>query len=256
MFVGLGVVLVVRRSLGGTVVVMLNASVLPSPILFAHRGARAYAPENTLDAFSLAVRMGATGIESDVWVSRDGVPVLDHDGVAEHAGQLLKVSDFNFADLPAVMPSLVQLLDLVGGSMPVALDLKDVAALDAVLDTIAERNPGRLWLCHHDTEVVENMCARGSGVQVVHSSRPDRMPDGPAVWVPRFAAMGGAAVNLRHMYWDVELVSLVHDAGLLAFGWDLQTADVLLSGFQLGLDAVFSDYTDVMVEVATWFAGS
>ncbi|MET0902947.1 MAG: glycerophosphodiester phosphodiesterase family protein, partial [Acidimicrobiales bacterium] len=51
------------------------------PIGFAHRGARADAPENTLEAFVLAVRLGATGLESDVWLTRDGEAVLDHDGV-------------------------------------------------------------------------------------------------------------------------------------------------------------------------------
>ena len=57
---------------------------LPSlrpPIGFAHRGAKANAPENTIEAFELAVRLGATGIESDVWMTSDGVAVLDHDGV-------------------------------------------------------------------------------------------------------------------------------------------------------------------------------
>ena len=52
-----------------------------APIGFAHRGARAHAPENTLAAFSLALEMGATALESDVWLTADGVAVLDHDGV-------------------------------------------------------------------------------------------------------------------------------------------------------------------------------
>ena len=52
------------------------------PIAFAHRGARAHAPENTLGAFTLALRLGATGLESDVWLTADGEAVLDHDGLA------------------------------------------------------------------------------------------------------------------------------------------------------------------------------
>src|SRR5882672_12730752 len=51
------------------------------PIAFGHRGARAHAPENTLESFRLALRLGATGLESDVWLTSDGVAVLDHDGV-------------------------------------------------------------------------------------------------------------------------------------------------------------------------------
>ena len=51
------------------------------PIGFAHRGARAHAPDNTSESFELALRLGASGLESDVWLTADGVPVLDHDGV-------------------------------------------------------------------------------------------------------------------------------------------------------------------------------
>ena len=56
-------------------------SLLDHPIAFAHRGARAHAPENTIEAFKLGLRLGATGLESDVWLTADGIPVLDHDGV-------------------------------------------------------------------------------------------------------------------------------------------------------------------------------
>ena len=52
-------------------------------MIFGHRGARAHAPENTLESFALALRLGATGLESDVWLTADGVPVLDHDGVVQ-----------------------------------------------------------------------------------------------------------------------------------------------------------------------------
>ena len=51
------------------------------PISFAHRGARAHAPENTIEAFQLGLKLGASGLESDVWLTADGVAVLDHDGL-------------------------------------------------------------------------------------------------------------------------------------------------------------------------------
>lgn len=49
------------------------------PINYAHRGASAYAPENTFAAFYLGWEMGANGIETDVQATRDGVLVLFHD---------------------------------------------------------------------------------------------------------------------------------------------------------------------------------
>lgn len=49
------------------------------PLIIGHRGASAVAPENTLSAFARAIRDGADGIELDVRLSRDGVPVVIHD---------------------------------------------------------------------------------------------------------------------------------------------------------------------------------
>ena len=48
-------------------------------LILAHRGASAYAPENTLEAFSLAADMGADGVELDVHLTADGQPVVHHD---------------------------------------------------------------------------------------------------------------------------------------------------------------------------------
>ena len=47
--------------------------------IFAHRGASAYAPENTMEAFALAVKQGADGIELDVQMTKDGEVVVIHD---------------------------------------------------------------------------------------------------------------------------------------------------------------------------------
>lgn len=49
------------------------------PLVFAHRGASAEAPENTEPAFRLALERGAHGLEADIRVTRDGVPVVFHD---------------------------------------------------------------------------------------------------------------------------------------------------------------------------------
>ena len=47
--------------------------------VWAHRGARAYAPENTLEAFLLAAEQGADGVELDVQLTKDGEMVVVHD---------------------------------------------------------------------------------------------------------------------------------------------------------------------------------
>src|SRR5438270_9075286 len=49
------------------------------PLIIAHRGASAEAPENTLAAFQMALDAGADGVEFDVQLAKDGVPVVIHD---------------------------------------------------------------------------------------------------------------------------------------------------------------------------------
>lgn len=51
--------------------------------VWAHRGASAYAPENTMPAFIMAARMGADGIETDVHLTTDGEIVICHDDVLD-----------------------------------------------------------------------------------------------------------------------------------------------------------------------------
>lgn len=57
-----------------------------NPLIIAHRGASIIAPENTLAAFALAIDLGADGIELDVRLSRDGVPVVIHDATLRRTG--------------------------------------------------------------------------------------------------------------------------------------------------------------------------
>ena len=56
------------------------------PLIIGHRGASAHAPENTLAAFQMAIDAGADGIEFDVQLAKDGVPVVIHDDNLKRTG--------------------------------------------------------------------------------------------------------------------------------------------------------------------------
>ncbi|MBE0618231.1 MAG: glycerophosphodiester phosphodiesterase, partial [Proteobacteria bacterium] len=71
--------------------------------VFAHRGSSEEHPENTLEAFSAALREGATGIETDLRLTRDGVIVLLHDeNLGRTAGDPRRVAELSAADLRRV----------------------------------------------------------------------------------------------------------------------------------------------------------
>lgn len=63
-----------------------NQTTQRSPLIIGHRGASALAPENTLAAFRRALADGAAGVELDVRLARDGVPVVIHDATLRRTG--------------------------------------------------------------------------------------------------------------------------------------------------------------------------
>ena len=73
---------------------------LPQPVVFAHRGASAHAPENTLAAFQLAVQHGAPAIELDVKMSADGQVIVMHDATVDRTTDGTgKVSQITLAEI-------------------------------------------------------------------------------------------------------------------------------------------------------------
>ena len=108
------------------------------PLIWAHRGASAYAPENTLPAFMLAEQMHAHAVELDVHLSRDGEVVVAHDEavdrVANGTGWIvektlceLKTLSFNrtHPDIAATLPTLQEVLAFLQGTqMGVNIELK------------------------------------------------------------------------------------------------------------------------------------
>ena len=68
--------------------------------IWAHRGASAYAPENSLESFALAIEMGAQGIELDIYETSDGRLVIHHDNnIKRMSGVDAKISETDFATL-------------------------------------------------------------------------------------------------------------------------------------------------------------
>lgn len=69
-------------------------------INYAHRGASSYAPENTMPAFELGVKMGANGIETDVQRTKDGILVLFHDSsLMRICGRPEAICDLTYEEL-------------------------------------------------------------------------------------------------------------------------------------------------------------
>ena len=224
-------------------------SMLDEPITFAHRGARAHAPENTLESFALALRLGATGLESDVWLTADGVAVLDHDGVVPGRLRKRPIVEVARRDLPEHIPTLAELYEQCGTGFALSLDLKDEGCGQTVIDVTRDAAPSmleRVWLCHPDWRQL--LPLRDQGARLVDSTRLHRIKEGPERRAATLASEGIDAINLHHSDWNGGLVALFHRFERFAFGWDLQHDHELRPGLRMGLDAVYSDWVDRMLD--------
>ncbi len=113
------------------------------PLIIAHRGASADAPENTLEAFSLAMAQGADGFEFDVQLTSDGIPVILHDHLVERTTDGVgSVADLTFAELRKFktlngepVPTLDEVFRLLGEKPLYNIEIKDFNLRDIGLET-------------------------------------------------------------------------------------------------------------------------
>ena len=198
-------------------------------LAFAHRGGCADAPDNSLQAFRLALSRGVTAIETDVWLDAAGEPVLSHGRPVAGA-------------LP-----LRSLFSECGVGYDLCVDLKSPRTAAPVV--AAAREAGldlrRLWLVGRGRAP---LAWRGvdPDVRLVTDTRVQHTLPVPAAYLRRLHTGGVAAVNLRRRNWSPALVERVHAAGLLAFAWDVQTAARREAVRAMGVDGFFSDHLSLL----------
>ncbi|MEX2208021.1 MAG: glycerophosphodiester phosphodiesterase [Myxococcota bacterium] len=212
---------------------------------FAHRGASADARENTLAAFRLALELGATGLESDVWLTADGVPVLDHDGLTPGG---VAIPSVERRALPEHVPTLAELYETCGSDFELSLDVMHPEAARAVVAVArAAASPARLWLCHWNWRVVAGFRELDPDVRLVDSTRVRVMGSEPGERAERMVALGIDALNLHWSDWTEALGGAFRARGRVLLGWDAQDDTALARLLALGMDAVFSDHVPLMM---------
>ena len=138
-------------------------------LIYAHRGARLAAPENTEVAFQLAGELGADGIELDVRLTADDVAVIHHDS---HLADGREVHAVDLRALPHSIPTLHSGLDV--GSLTVNIELKN-SRYDPAYDS-------DLAVVHRVIEELDTQqMIRADGLSQVLISRPSTSSTGYAL---------------------------------------------------------------------------
>ncbi len=223
-----------------------NPAMRTPPIGFAHRGASAHTDDNTIESFLLAKKLGASGLESDVWITQDGVAVLDHDGVVrKRLVQRQPIREFDRADLPSHIPSLDEFYDQVGTDLPLSLDVCDAGAFVPTVE--AAKRAGaleNLWLCFRNHETLASWRDAAGPAKLVHSTKLSAMEKGPERHAATLAELKIDAVNLRNTEWTGGNMAIFHRFGIEVFSWDCQHLRVIRESLDMGADGFFSDHSD------------
>ncbi|MGI8549356.1 MAG: glycerophosphodiester phosphodiesterase [Dehalococcoidia bacterium] len=213
---------------------------MATPIRFAHRGAPVHPQqENTLAAFEAALRNGAEGLESDVRLTADGVPVLVHGTGRIHGRPLRGVLR---SQLSPDIPTLAELWERCGNHFELALDMSDPDAIATVIE-IARRQDAvcRLWLTYWQLPRMVLWRRRWPEVKLVYATMlgfPDLVLRRTA---RNCAAAGVDALNLHHRLISRSSAETVHATGLKLFAWGARLSKDAHRAAALGVDGVFVD---------------
>lgn len=240
------------------------------PLNIAHRGNRSVTPENTLVAFASAIKSGCDGIEMDVVLSSDGIPMVIHDttvdGTTDGSGavgsftveqlkQLDAGSWFSPAFADTRIPTFAEFAALMADhkGLEILLEFKDAWSpqqVELVLASVREYGlDAQVMLQSFSLTTIESIFAvaptyrRGVLIEHEHENLIER-----AVAAGIYTINPGVEVLTK----NPNLVADIHAAGMKTQVWTANTPDQWAWLVDLGVDAIITDRPDAL---AGWYAG-
>jgi glycerophosphoryl diester phosphodiesterase len=223
------------------------------PRTVGHRGASALAPENTLRAIELAIEFGLDLVEVDVYLSRDGEPVVIHDDdLRRVARRPESVADLTAAELARIdlgqgqgVPRLIDVLDLARGRVGIYVELKG-ARTGAALGRLAGSGAAdgvELISGSFDPTLVREL--RGSAPDVPRSVLFSRTTTLKMIEV--CAAVGARYAHPCFRPLDGNVVDALHEAGLLVMAPHTNDPAEATAFAKIGIDVLATDDPRVLV---------
>ena len=230
-------------------------------VVQAHRGASGYAPENTLASFRRAVRMGADGIECDIYMSKDGEYVVCHDPTIDRTSNASgEIGDWTLADLKKLdfgakfapeykderIPTLHEMLCVVHDMEPINIEIKSLGQnspeeVDAFYNFLAEE---------HVIPRVLISCFNADLLGIIKKQHPD-LRCGYLCWGENVAVSVEKAVSLHldaiHPDWEnttKEIVDHAHKEGLIVNAWTCNSEEEIRKMLDIGCDGIITNYPD------------
>ncbi|MFA5182453.1 MAG: glycerophosphodiester phosphodiesterase family protein [Syntrophales bacterium] len=223
-------------------------------ILFAHRGASGYEPENTLSAFELALAMRAQWLELDVYAMDGELLVIHDDRLERTTNGTGFVMDKDLAYLRSLdagkgqkIPLLREVFDLVGDRAGINIELKGPETAAPVSGLIAAA------ITEHRMTAEQFIVSSFNHQELLHfkTMNPEIRIGALVSGVPwraaRFAhKMGAYAVHAGMNIVNRRFVANVHRRGLRFFAYTVNTREDLKRMQGMGVDGVFTNYPDLI----------
>jgi glycerophosphoryl diester phosphodiesterase len=220
----------------------------PPPAILARHGARTHVAANTVDAFRLALRLGADGLALDAWCLDAGPAVVATAATVRRGLRRRAVKALDPADLP---PDVVTVAEVVAASPPGTVLLMTVDGLETarrVIEAVGGARLGDLWLASNDAPELVSLRPGAPGVKLLGRTRLARLKSGPERHAATLADLGADGVVLPHVDWTGGLRALYHRFELMAVADDAQHERVLRDLVRMGVDAVVTDWPDRAVD--------
>lgn len=244
------------------------------PRIIAHRGASATAPENTLAAFRAAAASGATWVEFDVSLTKDGRPVVFHDDLldrttdgtgllAETPFELLTHLDAGSWFAPdfagEMVPTLEEVIETLAGlAMGFNMEIKPDLGRETETARIALATAAADWPANAPVPLVSSFSrpvvaiARDEKAEWPRSMLFDRRP---ADWRECGKELQVVAFGANQQHLDAMQVEEIKQAGYLLTAYTVNSIERAQTLFAWGVDAIFTDMPAIMMPVFAPHAG-
>ena len=234
---------------------------MSTPLVWAHRGASGYAPENTLPAFKMAADMGADGVELDVQLTKDDVIVVCHDEKIDRTSNGAGfIRDYTYEELLK--------FDFCNGNL--AFEGTRIPTMEEVFDLLAptgltiniELKTGEIFYPDLEEKIIALTKKKGFSGRVIYSSFnhysvmkiKDLDPDAKVGFLyqdgtlnmPGYAAENG--VNALHpAFYNLQYEGFIDDCNMFDIDvnvWTVNSEADLLKCKEMGVNAIITNYPE------------
>ena len=229
-------------------------------IIYAHRGASEYYPENTLSSFYAGVEMGANGIENDIQRTKDGVLVVFHDDtidrVTDGSG---KISDYTYRELLSftvknekygrydkIMTFEEFLKYFAWRDLTLAIELKQFGIAKEVIDMIDEygaRDKCIITSFKYDELVAAREYDKTFRLGYLYKG----VTDGEIIG--KLKAINATQACPKAADLTPEQIELIHKNGFECRAWGIVNTEIMANAVKMGVDAGMTvNFPDKLIE--------